>query len=59
MSIHSLRHKISEGTFEVVRIGRRVMLDIKHLDSFIEANTVKYDWWSGSEMKEKRIERNG
>jgi len=36
MSVYAMRHRIAEGMFVYVRIGKRIFLDVRDLDDFIK-----------------------
>lgn len=38
-SKHAVQHMVAQGRIPVVRDGRRVLLDVRELDRWIEANT--------------------
>lgn len=40
MTTYAMRHRIAEGRFPYVRMGKRIFLDRKDLDRFIEDSKV-------------------
>jgi excisionase family DNA binding protein len=43
-SVYSVRELIWDGKLPCVRVGRRIHIDIRDLDEFIEKHKVRYEY---------------